>query len=137
MTKYLVELKPERIDDLMAMVALYRPGPIAFIPEYIARKHNPKLVKYFDPRQEKFLASSYGILTYQDDVLYTAIELAGYNWEEVDKLRKAIGECATLGIRILPPDINESLTGFTIIALDRALWLKKGRAREEGKAIRF
>jgi len=226
MTKYLVELKPERIDDLMAMVALYRPGPIAFIPEYIARKHNPKLVKYFDPRMEKFLASSYGILTYQDDVLYTAIDLAGYNWEEVDKLRKAIGkkipeemekqhtkfvdgcvtngltrekaedlwkqietfaaygfnkahaasygivaywtgyvkanypveymtslltaesgntdklieaiaECHSLGIMILPPDINESETGFTIVDIDKKSALKKGRAKDEGKAIRF
>lgn len=92
MTKHLVELKPERIEDLMQMVALYRPGPMSFIPEYIKRKHNPKLVQYMDPRMEAFLASSYGILVYQDDVLYCAMELAGYDWGEVDKFRKAIGK---------------------------------------------
>jgi DNA polymerase III subunit alpha len=92
MTKYLMELKPEKIDDIMAMVALYRPGPMASIPEYIKRKHNPKLIKYFDPRMEEFLSASYGIITYQDDVLYIALNLADYNWEEVDKFRKAIGK---------------------------------------------
>ncbi len=199
---------------------------MASIPEYIARKHNPKLVKYFDPRMEKFLDKSYGIITYQDDVLYMAIDLAGYNWEEADKFRKAIGkkipeemekqhskfvegcvtggmprdkaedlfkqietfaaygfnkahaasygivaywtgyvkanypveymnslltaeasntdklveaitECNELGIKILPPDINESLTGFTIIDLPSDKKVKKGRAKDEGKAIRF
>lgn len=92
MTKYLVDLHPERIEDLMAMVALYRPGPISSIPEYIARKRDPKKISYFDPRMESFLQASYGILTYQDDVLYCSIELAGYNWEEADKFRKAIGK---------------------------------------------
>lgn len=92
MTKHLVELRPERIEDLFQMVALYRPGPMNFIPEYIKRKHNPSLVKYLDPRMEKFLSGSYGILVYQDDVLYCAIELAGYTWAEVDKFRKAIGK---------------------------------------------
>jgi len=92
MTKYLMDLHPERIEDLMAMVALYRPGPMGSIPEYIARKKNPQLIKYFDPRMEKFLDKSYGIITYQDDVLYMAIQLAGYNWEEADKFRKAIGK---------------------------------------------
>ena len=92
MTKWLKELKPNRVEDLMAMVALYRPGPMAIIPEYIARKNGTSKVSYFDPKMEKFLKSSYGLLVYQDDCLYTAIELAGYNWTEVDKFRKAIGK---------------------------------------------
>lgn len=92
MTKWLKELKPNRIDDLMAMVALYRPGPMAIIPEYIARKNGSSPISYFDPKMEKFLKKSYGLLVYQDDCLYTAIELAGYNWVEVDKFRKAIGK---------------------------------------------
>ncbi|TRZ53793.1 DNA polymerase III subunit alpha [bacterium] len=92
MTKYLKDLHPERIEDLMAMVALYRPGPMGSIPEYVARKRNPKLIKYFVPGLEKILDMSYGIITYQDDVLLMAIQLAGYNWEEVDKFRKAIGK---------------------------------------------
>ncbi len=92
MTKYLKDLKPNRVEDLMAMVALYRPGPIAVIPEYIKRKHNPKLVKYIDPRMEKFLGASYGLIVYQDDLLFCALDLAGYTWEEADKFRKAVGK---------------------------------------------
>jgi len=92
MTRYLVELKPTKVTDIMAMVALFRPGPMESIPEFIARKHNPSLVTYLDPRMEKYLKNSYGIITYQDDVLYTSIEIAGYNWEEADKLRKAMGK---------------------------------------------
>ncbi len=92
MTKYLKELKPTSVDDLNAMVALYRPGPINNINEYIARKHGKSPIKYFHPKAEKFLAKSYGVLVYQDDLLMTALELAGYNWESVDKFRKAVGK---------------------------------------------
>ncbi len=92
MTKNLIDLKPTSIFDISAMVALYRPGPMAVIPEYIARKHNPNLVKYLDPRMEKFLGASYGLIVYQDDLLFCAIDLAGYSWEEADKFRKAVGK---------------------------------------------
>ena len=92
MTKHLMELKPSTIHDINAMVALYRPGPINNIPEYIARKHGRSQIKYFHPKTEKFLDKSYGILVYQDDLLFTAMELAGYNWESVDKFRKAVGK---------------------------------------------
>lgn len=92
MTKFLKELKPSRVEDIMAMVALYRPGPIAVIPEYIKRKNNPKLVKFLDPRMEKFLQKSYGLIVYQDDLLFCALDLAGYTWEEADKFRKAVGK---------------------------------------------
>src|SRR3989339_516771 len=92
MTRYLKELKPTSIHDINAMVALYRPGPMESIPEYIKRKHNPSLVKYLDPRMKKFLSESYGLIVYQDDLLFSAIELAGYNWEEADKFRKAVGK---------------------------------------------
>ncbi len=217
MTKYLIDLKPERVEDLMVMVALYRPGPIAVIPEYIRRKSNPKLVKFLDPRMEKYLGSSYGLIVYQDDLLFSAIELAGYTWEEADKFRKAVGkkipeemaaqkekfikgvvqngqtekfalelwklfepfqsygfnkahaasygivayqtaymkanypvefmcallsaessdkvkisqavhECKRMGIKVLPPDINESSVGFTIVGSEESL---------DGKGIRF
>lgn len=92
MTRYLVELKPSKITDIMAMVALFRPGPMESIPSFIERKHNPALIAHLDPRLETILKDSYGIITYQDDVLYIAIEIAGYNWEEADKLRKAMGK---------------------------------------------
>ena len=92
MTKFLTELKPTVIDDINAMVALYRPGPINNIPEYIARKQGRSPIKYFHPKAEKFLTKSYGVLVYQEDLLFTAMELAGYNWETVDKFRKAVGK---------------------------------------------
>ncbi|MDO8429172.1 MAG: DNA polymerase III subunit alpha, partial [Candidatus Daviesbacteria bacterium] len=92
MTRYLVELKPTNIFDIMAMIALYRPGPLAIIPEYISRKRNPSKITYFDERMRDILERSLGLLVYQDDVLLTAITLAGYNWEEVDKFRKAMGK---------------------------------------------
>lgn len=92
MTRFLKELKPSTIFDINAMVALYRPGPLEMIPEYIARKHNPSLVKYLDPRLEPILDQSFGVIVYQDDVMLTAIHLAGYSWLEADKLRKAMGK---------------------------------------------
>jgi DNA polymerase III subunit alpha len=92
MTRYLVELEPTKVQDLMAMVALYRPGPMVNIPEYIKRKKNPKAIKYYLPQMKKWMEPSYGILVYQDDVLYTAIEIAGYDWGEVDTLRKGMGK---------------------------------------------
>ncbi len=92
MTKHLKELKPTAIHDINAMVALYRPGPIQFIPDYIARKHNPHLIKYLDPALENILKQTYGILVYQDDLLIMAHDLAGYTWGEVDKFRKAVGK---------------------------------------------
>lgn len=92
MTRYLKELKPTTIHDINAMVALYRPGPMESIPEYIRRKHNPKLIEYLDPRLSTILDRSYGVITYQDDVMLIAIHLAGYSWLDADKLRKAMGK---------------------------------------------
>ena len=92
MTAYLKELKPTVVTDLNAMVALYRPGPMAFIPEYIERKKNPARVAYLDPRMEEILKPTYGILIYQDDVMMIAVRLAGYSWGEADKFRKAMGK---------------------------------------------
>jgi len=92
MTKFLKDLKPSTIHDINAMVALYRPGPIQFIPLYIERKHNPSLVRYLDPSLESILKKSYGVLVYQDDLLLMARTIAGYSWLEVDKFRKAVGK---------------------------------------------
>lgn len=92
MTRYLKELRPTSIHDINAMVALYRPGPMESIPEYIARKREPSRITYLDPRLQSILDQSYGVLTYQDDVLLIAIHLAGYSWLEADKLRKAMGK---------------------------------------------
>lgn len=92
MTKFLIELKPTTIHDINAMVALYRPGPIEMIPTYIERKHDPSKVSYLDPRMKDIIERSYGVITYQDDVMMIAIKLAGYSWLEADKLRKAMGK---------------------------------------------
>ncbi len=92
MTRWLKELRPNNINDIMAMVALYRPGPMESIPEYIRRKHHPETVHFLDPRMASYLDASFGLLVYQDDVLLTAIELAGYDWMEADKFRKAMGK---------------------------------------------
>ena len=92
MTRYLKELRPTTIHDINAMVALYRPGPMETIPAYVERKHNPRLIRYADERMKEYLDASYGLLVYQDDVLLTAITLAGYSWLEADALRKAMGK---------------------------------------------
>ena len=90
MTKNIRRLKPSTIFDIMAMVALYRPGPIQTIPEYIKRKHNPEQVQYFHPKLKDILSRSHGLIVYQDDVLLIATQLAGYSWAEADKLRHAM-----------------------------------------------
>src|SRR3989338_1723251 len=92
MTRWLKELKQTSIHDINAMVALYRPGPMETIPNYIERKHNPKLIYYLVPRMKEYLDFSYGILVYQDDVLLTAIKLGVYSWLEAEALRKAMGK---------------------------------------------
>jgi len=92
MTSFLKQLKPSTIHDINAMVALYRPGPMESIPDYIARKHDASLVTFLDPRLEKILDRSYGVITYQDDVMMISIALAGYSWLDADKLRKAMGK---------------------------------------------
>jgi DNA polymerase-3 subunit alpha len=92
MTRFLKELKPTNINDINAMVALYRPGPMAFIPDYIERKHNPDKVKYLDDRFKEILEPTFGILMYQDDVMMIAVKFAGYSWGQADKFRKAMGK---------------------------------------------
>lgn len=92
MTHALMELKPTVIYDINVMVALYRPGPMNNIHEYIARKHGKSPTTYLHPKMKNFLDRTFGVLVYQDDLLMTAIEVAGYTWGEVDKFRKAVGK---------------------------------------------
>lgn len=92
MTKVITDMQPTNINDINAAVALYRPGPMEFIPDYIERKYHPEKRTYLHPKLEKILEKSFGVITYQDDILLTAIELAGYTWLEADKFRKAIGK---------------------------------------------
>ncbi|OIO16853.1 DNA polymerase III subunit alpha [Candidatus Kuenenbacteria bacterium CG1_02_38_13] len=92
MTRYLKELIPDNIYDIMAMVALYRPGPMEIIPEYIRRKKDPSSITYPHPKLKDILERTYGLLIYQDDVMLTAMTLAGYEAEEADEFRKAMGK---------------------------------------------
>ena len=92
MTRALMELKPNTIHDINVMVALYRPGPMDNIREYIARKHGTRPITYLHPKMKDFLDTTYGVLVYQDDLLMTALEVAGYSWVDIDKFRKAVGK---------------------------------------------
>jgi DNA polymerase-3 subunit alpha len=118
MTRWLKELRPTTIHDINAMVALYRPGPMQFIPEYIERKHNPKLIKYLDPSLETILKQSYGVLVYQDDLLIMAHDLAGYSWGEVDKFRKAVG-------KKIPELMAEQREKFIKGCMEHSKWSKE------------
>ncbi|HEU5347723.1 MAG TPA: DNA polymerase III subunit alpha, partial [Ktedonobacterales bacterium] len=92
MRRYIQELKPTCIEDVTAMVALYRPGPMDSIPTFIKSKHGEIEVKYLHPRLEPLLRESYGVIVYQDQVLLIAVQLAGFTWGEVDKFRKAMSK---------------------------------------------
>ncbi|MEA2715579.1 MAG: polymerase subunit alpha [Candidatus Parcubacteria bacterium] len=121
MTRFLKDLKPTSIHDINAMVALYRPGPIQFIPDYIERKHNPELVKYLDPALERILKKTYGVLVYQDDLLTMAHDLAGYSWIEVDKFRKAVG-------KKIPQEMAEQKEKFIKGCMTKSKWSHKKAA---------
>ncbi len=92
MQKYLRELKPDKFGDLIAMNALYRPGPIAYIPNYIDRKHGREAITYDLPEMQEFLEETYGITVYQEQVMLLAQKLAGFSKGDADVLRKAMGK---------------------------------------------
>lgn len=92
MQKYLRELKPDKFDDLIAMNALYRPGPMAYIPDYVDRKHGRKQVQYDLPDMEEHLKETYGITVYQEQVMLLSQKLAGFSKGDADVLRKAMGK---------------------------------------------
>src|SRR6185436_8496013 len=92
MTRYLVQMKPKSLDNIIAMVALFRPGPMAFIPDYIARMHGEAEVEYRHPKLEPIFKDTYGIPVYQEQLMRAAVELAGYTPSESDELRKAISK---------------------------------------------
>ena len=92
MQKYLRELKPDKFDDLIAMNALYRPGPMAYIPEYIDRKHGKKQVSYDLADMEEILKETYGITVYQEQVMLLSQRLSSFSKGDADVLRKAMGK---------------------------------------------
>ena len=92
MKKALIGLKPSEFNDLIAMVSLYRPGPMELIPTYIARKHGEEEVKYLHPNLEKILKPTYGIMIYQEQLMQASQAVAGFTLPEADILRKAVGK---------------------------------------------
>lgn len=92
MRRYLKELKPTMLEDIIAMVSLYRPGPMEFIPDFIAGKHGKKTINYIHPKLEPILKKTYGIVVYQEQVMRIARDLANFTFGQADVLRKAVGK---------------------------------------------
>ncbi|MFA5133953.1 MAG: DNA polymerase III subunit alpha [Patescibacteria group bacterium] len=92
MKRYIKELKPTNIEDIIAMVALYRPGPMQFIESFINRKHGREEIKYMHPSMENALKNTYGIPVYQEQVMQVSKDMAGFTGGEADTLRKAMGK---------------------------------------------
>jgi DNA polymerase-3 subunit alpha len=92
MRRYLMEMKPTRLANITAMVALFRPGPMEFIPDYIRRMHGEEQVRYRHERLAPILEETYGITVYQEQIMYTAMQLAAYSAGDADNLRKAVAK---------------------------------------------
>jgi DNA polymerase-3 subunit alpha len=92
MRRVLTDMQPTRFEDIVAVLALYRPGPIQFIPNYIARKHSREEVTYIHPRLEPILKETYGICVYQEQIIHTLTDLAGYSAADADLMRRAVGK---------------------------------------------
>ncbi len=92
MKRYLKELKPTDFEDIIAMLALYRPGPMDLIPQFIRRKHGQEKITYLHPRLKPILENTYNICVYQEQLMQIAHELAGFSMSEADVLRKAVGK---------------------------------------------
>lgn len=92
MQKWLIELQPSRFEDLIAMNALYRPGPMDYIPDFVNRKHGRSKIEYDLPDMEEYLHDTYGVTVYQEQVMLLSQKLAGFTKGKADKLRKAMGK---------------------------------------------
>ena len=92
MQKHLINLKPDKFDDLIAMNALYRPGPMEYIPNYIKRKHGQEAISYDVPQLEEYLGDTYGITVYQEQVMLLSQSIGGFSKGDADVLRKAMGK---------------------------------------------
>ncbi len=92
MKRYIKDLKPDRFEDIIAMVALYRPGPMQWIDDFISRKHNPDKIVFDHPKMEAALKETYGIIVYQEQVMQISKDLCGFTGGQADTLRKGIGK---------------------------------------------
>jgi len=92
MRRVLTDMQPTRFEDIIAVISLYRPGPMQFIPNYIARKHSREKVTYIHPKLEPILKETYAIIVYQEQIIRTMTELAGYSAADADLMRRAVGK---------------------------------------------
>jgi DNA polymerase-3 subunit alpha len=92
MTRWVKEMKPHNLDNVIAMVALYRPGPMDFIPSYVKRMHGEEEITYRHESLEPILKETYGITVYQEQIMYTAMDVGGYTASDADFLRKAVAK---------------------------------------------
>ncbi len=129
MREALREIQPTRLDDLIALVALYRPGPMAFIPEYARNKNNPAGIAYEDERLEPILSSTYGVAIYQEQLMEISKRIGGFTPAQADDLRKAIGKKIHAKMAQLKPKFQEGAraTGTAPAVIDH-LWSLMERA---------
>ncbi|MDQ2816647.1 MAG: DNA polymerase III subunit alpha [Candidatus Eremiobacteraeota bacterium] len=118
MRRYIAELRPTRIEDVIAMVALYRPGPMDWINDFIAGKHKRRTITYLHPKLEPILEETYGIAVYQEQVMQMCRDLAGYSVGQADSMRKVIGKKIKEKI---PAERRKFITGCVEHGLDEAL----------------
>ncbi|HUS26449.1 MAG TPA: DNA polymerase III subunit alpha [Nevskiaceae bacterium] len=135
MKRYLRELKPTVFDDIVAMVALYRPGPMQFIDDFIARKHGQKAIVYPHPSMENSLKTTYGVLVYQEQVMQISKEVCGFTGGEADTLRKAIGKKKIDLMAKMKDKMIEG--GEKVSGIDRALMEKFWKQLEDFAAYCF
>ncbi len=122
MTRYITQMKPRNLENVIAMVALFRPGPMEFIPSYIKRMHGEEPVTYRHPAMEPIFKETYGIPIYQEQIMRAAVELGGYTLSEADELRKVIAKKQKEKLekhrkkfvrgakeRGIPPEVGESI----------------------------
>ena len=123
MQKHLKALKPDKFDDLIAMNALYRPGPMQYIDNFVARKHGREEIHYDLPEMEEYLAETYGITVYQEQVMLLSQKLAGFTKGEADSLRKAMGKKQLGPLAELEPKFKSQgeARGHSVKILDK-IW---------------
>ena len=126
MKRYIKELKPTLFEDIIAMVALYRPGPMQWIDDFISRKNGHKKIEYLHPIMEKTLASTYGIMVYQEQVIQITKDLCGFTGGQADTLRKAIGKKQVSTMAKLKKDFIEGAIKTSGVGLDTVeeLWIQ-------------
>lgn len=129
MKRYLKELKPSVFDDIIAMVALYRPGPMQFIDSFIKRKHGEEKITYLHPKMEAALSNTYGILVYQEQFMQISKDLAGFTGGQADTLRKAVGKKIMEMMQKVKPEFIEGAIEHS--GADRALMEKFWSQLEE------